>query len=395
MLDFLAKKFIKNHNNIDNRSVRTAYGYLGGFVVILGNVLLFVVKFMIGFFSHSVAIMADAFNNLSDAGSGIAMLLGFYFSGKPADKEHPFGHGRGEYISALFISFMVILVGIQFVKTSIERIIHPTQVQFHIALLIVLVISILFKVWLAYFNYKLGKKINSDALTAAALDSISDVVTTSVVTVSLFVGNTIEMPIDGYIGLLVSAFIIIGGIKLIRETMTPILGEASNLELTKKLEYAILQCDERIIGMHDMIIHDYGPGRLFVTVDVELPDDLSLIEAHQIADRIERRVSNQYQIDLFVHMDPISKNNPAYVEVRDFLTNFFEKEEQGISFHDLQLIEKNGKKILSFDLIVPIEYEKEQTWEVIKKLKQEMKNKNMTFATKIKIDREGIHTGMH
>ncbi len=395
MLDFLAKKFIKNHNNIDNRSVRIAYGYLGGFVVILGNVLLFVVKFMIGFFSHSVAIMADAFNNLSDAGSGIAMLLGFYFSGKPADKEHPFGHGRGEYISALFISFMVILVGIQFVKTSIERIIHPTQVQFHIALLIVLVISILFKVWLAYFNYKLGKKINSDALTAAALDSISDVVTTSVVTVSLFVGNTIEMPIDGYIGLLVSAFIIIGGIKLIRETMTPILGEASNLELTKKLEYAILQCDERIIGMHDMIIHDYGPGRLFVTVDVELPDDLSLIEAHQIADRIERRVSNQYQIDLFVHMDPISKNNPAYVEVRDFLTNFFEKEEQGISFHDLQLIEKNGKKILSFDLIVPIEYEKEQTWEVIKKLKQEMKNKNMTFATKIKIDREGIHTGMH
>ncbi len=395
MLDFLAKKFIKNHNNIDNRSVRTAYGYLGGFVVILGNVLLFVVKFMIGFFSHSVAIMADAFNNLSDAGSGIAMLLGFYFSGKPADKEHPFGHGRGEYISALFISFMVILVGIQFVKTSIERIIHPTQVQFHIALLIVLMLSILFKVWLAYFNYKLGKKINSDALTAAALDSISDVVTTSVVTVSLFVGNTIEMPIDGYIGLLVSAFIIIGGIKLIRETMTPILGEASNLELTKKLEYAILQCDERIIGMHDMIIHDYGPGRLFVTVDVELPDDLSLIEAHQIADRIERRVSNQYQIDLFVHMDPISKNNPAYVEVRDFLTNFFEKEEQGISFHDLQLIEKNGKKILSFDLIVPIEYEKEQTWEVIKKLKQEMKNKNMTFATKIKIDREGIHTGMH
>ncbi len=395
MLDFLAKKFIKNHNNIDNRSVRIAYGYLGGFVVILGNVLLFVVKFMIGFFSHSVAIMADAFNNLSDAGSGIAMLLGFYFSGKPADKEHPFGHGRGEYISALFISFMVILVGIQFVKTSIERIIHPTQVQFHIALLIVLMLSILFKVWLAYFNYKLGKKINSDALTAAALDSISDVVTTSVVTVSLFVGNTIEMPIDGYIGLLVSAFIIIGGIKLIRETMTPILGEASNLELTKKLEYAILQCDERIIGMHDMIIHDYGPGRLFVTVDVELPDDLSLIEAHQIADRIERRVSNQYQIDLFVHMDPISKNNPAYVEVRDFLTNFFEKEEQGISFHDLQLIEKNGKKILSFDLIVPIEYEKEQTWEVIKKLKQEMKNKNMTFATKIKIDREGIHTGMH
>lgn len=395
MLDFLAKKFIKNHNDIDNRSVRTAYGYLGGFVVILGNVLLFVVKFMIGFFSHSVAIMADAFNNLSDAGSGIAMLLGFYFSGKPADKEHPFGHGRGEYISALFISFMVILVGIQFVKTSIERIIHPTQVQFHIALLFVLVLSILFKVWLAYFNYKLGKKINSDALTAAALDSISDVVTTSVVTVSLFVDNTIEMPIDGYIGLLVSAFIIIGGIKLIRETMTPILGEASNLELTKKLEYAILQCDERIIGMHDMIIHDYGPGRLFVTVDVELPDDLSLIEAHQIADRIERRVSKQYQIDLFVHMDPISKNNPAYVEVRDFLTNFFEKEEQGISFHDLQLIEKNGKKILSFDLIVPIEYEKEQTWEVIKKLKQEMKNKNMTFATKIKIDREGIHTGMH
>lgn len=391
MLDFLAKYLIRGYQDIDHRDVRRRYGYLGGFVAIFVNLVLFLIKSIAGFLSGSVAVTADAFNNLSDAGSGVATVLGFYYSSKPADRKHPFGHGRMEYVSALFISFMVILVGMRFMKTSVEKMVSPTEVTFSKLTVFILVISILLKGYLALFNRKLGRKIKSDIMVAAAFDSISDVIITSVVLLSLLLSRKVHFPIDGYIGGVVSLLIFIGGLKLIWETLSPILGEATDESLLQKLETTIENMDPLILGIHDMVVHDYGPGRKFVTVDVEMPDSLSLMQAHQVADRIEREVCKQFDLSLFVHVDPKNVDSTEMKVMFERLKKILEETDKILKFHDFQVHSNEGEKTIFFDLIVPYHYTDQQVEEVTAQVDREIKREICDCSTLVRIEREGVH----
>lgn len=390
MLELLSRWLITDYQQVENRRVRKSYGYLGGAVGILVNGILFFVKLILGFWSGSVAITADAFNNLSDASSSVAMILGFYYSNKPADKEHPFGHGRVEYVMALFISCMVILVGIRFMKTSVERIVSPREVNFSKEMSLILVLSILLKGYLAVFNRKLGLKIKSDAIVATAFDSISDVIITTVVLLGLLLSQRLSVPIDGYIGGVVSLFIFIGGIKLVWETLTPILGEAADETFMKKLEESIRQISPVILGTHDMLIHDYGPGRMFVMVDVEMPDSLSLTESHRIADEVERKISQEFGLLLFVHVDPKNVDNLEADGIFDLLKDIVNKVDGRLKFHDFQVDFKEGTKTVLFDLIVPYDYTEERVDEIKTSIEGELKRK-VSCRTGIRIDREGVH----
>ena len=288
--NFLIRRFIKNSDNIADNKVRIAYGNLGGIVGICVNSLLFLIKLFVGIFAGSVAIMADAFNNLSDAASSVITIIGFKMANKPADAEHPFGHGRIEYLSALIVSFMVMLVGFQFVKTSFSKILNPEAVKFEFIPFILLLISIGFKLWLSKFNKNLGNKINSSALKAAGTDALGDVFTSSTVVISFLAAKFTTLPIDGYIGILVALAIIYSGFTLINETISPLLGEAPDPELVNNIIEMVLSY-ENIIGVHDLIIHNYGPGRVMASIHAEIPADINIMTIHDIIDKAEREIS--------------------------------------------------------------------------------------------------------
>ena len=302
---FLISKFIKNSKDTNNKKVRDAYGYLGGIVGIIVNLILFATKLIIGILLNSIAVTADAFNNLSDVASSVITILGFKLASKPADKEHPFGHGRLEYISGLIVSFLVILVGFEFIKTSYDRIIHPSKVIFNLIPFILILVSIGFKLWISGFNKTIGKAIKSSALEASSFDALSDVVSSSCVALSLLLSNWIDFPIDGYIGILVSFFIIYAGYSLIKDTMNPLLGEAPDVELVKGLQAKLLSYDY-ITGAHDLVIHNYGPGRCMASIHAEVPCDISIVKIHEIIDKAEKEISEEFDIYLVIHMDPIN-----------------------------------------------------------------------------------------
>ena len=300
----LVKKFIKNSDNINDAKVRIAYGNLGGVVGIIVNSLLFIIKLLVGFLSGSIAIMADAFNNLSDAASSVITIIGFKMASKPADAEHPFGHGRIEYLSALVVSFMVMMVGFQFVKTSFSKIINPEPVTFQIIPFLLLLVSIGFKVWLSKFNKTLGNKINSSALKAAGTDALGDVFTSTTVVISFLVSKFTTIPIDGYIGILVALVIVYSGFSLIKETISPLLGEAPDPELVDEINNMVLSYDH-ITGVHDLVIHNYGPGRIMASIHAEIPADINIMTIHNVIDHAEREISEKLGVYLVIHMDPI------------------------------------------------------------------------------------------
>ena len=302
---FLVYKFIKNSEDISNEKVRGKYIFLGGIVGILSNLLLFLIKLSVGLITSSIAIMADAFNNLSDAGSSIITIVGFKLSDKPADAEHPFGHGRMEYISGLIVSFMVMLVGVEFVKSSVERIFNPIKIEFETIPFVLLIISILIKLWLSHFNKFIGNKIDSSALKAASTDALGDVFTSSSVAISFLVSKFTSFPIDGYLGALVALFILYSGFSLTKETLNPLLGEAPDPELVQKIKNMVLSYD-KITGVHDLIIHNYGPCRCMASIHAEVPSNISIMEIHEIIDKAEREISEKLKIYLVIHMDPIA-----------------------------------------------------------------------------------------
>lgn len=390
MLDYLARKFIKEYTQVQKKEVRTAYGYLGGVVAVLTNLLLFLMKLIAGYISGSLAITADAFNNLSDSGSGLATILGFYYAAKPADKKHPFGHGRLEYISALFIAFLILLVGARFMMTSVERILSPEFVEFNRLSVIILLISIVLKAYLALFNRKLGKKIRSEAIVATAFDSISDVVITSVVLISLLLGKRLGLQIDGYVGGAVALLIIVGALKLVWETLSPILGEATDEDLVLQLEKEILSLHPSILGVHDMVVHDYGPSRRFVTVDMELPHTLSLVEAHYIADKAERSISERFDLSLFVHVDPKNTKDKETYEMLKKVEEVLKDVDPSLELHDFQMLDF-GERTVLFDLVLPYEYNEQRTQEIIDRVERGIREKAQDCDLLIKIDKEGVH----
>lgn len=351
---FLICKFIKNSEDISNEKVRGKYIFLGGLVGILSNILLFLIKLFVGLITSSIAIMADAFNNLSDAGSSIITIVGFKLSDKPADAEHPFGHGRMEYISALIVSFMVMLVGFEFVKSSVERIFKPIKIEFETIPFVLLLISILIKLWLSHFNKFIGNKIDSSALKAASTDALGDVFTSSSVAISFLVSKFTSFPIDGYLGALVALFILYSGFSLTKETLNPLLGEAPDPDLVQKIKDMVLSYD-KITGVHDLIIHNYGPCRCMASIHAEVPSNISIMEIHEIIDKAEREISEKLKIYLVIHMDPIAIDDKEVKKDYDMVCNIIKQDERIKSIHDFRVVGKGDVKNLLFDIVIDSE----------------------------------------
>lgn len=352
---FLVKTFIKNSEDTKDVNVRNSYGFLGGVIGIIVNFILFIIKFSVGMLVSSIAVTADAFNNLSDAGSSVITIAGFKMANMPADEKHPFGHGRMEYLSALAVAFMVMLVGLQFVKSSFEKILHPEIINFEWIPFLLLIVSIFLKLWLAMFNKFIGKKIDSGALKASSVDALGDVFSSSCVAISILAAKFISVPIDGYIGIIVAFIIVYSGFTLVRETINPLLGEAPDPKLVKSIEDMMLSYDH-IIGVHDLIVHNYGPGRCMASAHAEIPSDINIMEIHNIIDKAERDISKKLNIYLVIHMDPICLSddeiNDAYKEVSKIIKyNPLIK-----SFHDFRIVGEGNEKNLIFDIVVNSKY---------------------------------------
>lgn len=347
----LVKTFIKDNENIENEDVRNKYGYLAGIVGITANFILFVVKLSVGLLTSSIAIMADAFNNLSDMASSVITIVGFKLASIPPDKEHPFGHGRLEYISALIVAFMVMLVGIQFVKSSIDRILNPVPITFEIIPFILLFISILVKVWLSRFNKFMGSKINSSALKAASVDAMGDVFTSSTVLVAFLAAKFTSLPIDGYAGILVSVAILYAGYSLVKETISPLLGEAPDPELVAGINQAILSY-EYIQGVHDLIIHNYGVGKSIASVHAEIPADIDIMTIHDIIDTAEREISEKFKTHLVIHMDPICVETEEVAYTRSEVEKIIKYNPVIKSMHDFRVVGHEEHQSLIFDVVV-------------------------------------------
>lgn len=349
--NFLVKSFVKNYDNVSDVKVRGAYANLAGIVGIVTNTLLFIIKLSVGLLSNSVSILADAFNNLSDAASSIITIIGFKMANKPADAEHPFGHGRIEYITAMIVSFMVMLVGIQFVKTSFQKIINPTLVTFELLPFILLLISIGFKFWLSKFNKAIGNKINSSTLKATATDAMGDVFTSTTVVISFLISKFTTLPIDGYIGIIVALAIVYSGFSLIKETLSPLLGEPPDPVLVSDITDMVMSYDN-ITGIHDLIVHNYGPGRIMASIHAEIPSNIDIMEIHNIIDTAEREISKKLNIYLVIHMDPICVDTDEIIEARNMVKDVLNKYEEVKSFHDFRVVGENNNKNLIFDIEV-------------------------------------------
>lgn len=306
MIKLIIKKFIKNYNDVEDKDVRESYGVLSGILGILCNLFLFGLKLSIGMFLNSIAIISDAFNNLSDMGTSVIAIFGVKMSNSLPDEEHPFGHGRIEYISSLIVSFIIIMVGIELFKVSINKIINPEKVIFNLMLILILVLSILVKIWMFSYNNYIGNKINSGINKATAVDSLNDVVATFAVIISMFVQNIVNAPIDGFVGVLVSLLIIYTGFNISKDTVNVLLGQSPSEETVEKI-CSFIDYNENILGIHDLRIHDYGPGRSIASVHVDILDSLELVYAHSIVDKIEKNIMNEMGIDIVIHIDPVTK----------------------------------------------------------------------------------------
>ena len=349
--NFLVNRFVKNSSDTEDFNVRASYGNLAGFVGIIINIILFIIKLSVGLLSGSVAIMADAFNNLSDAASSIITIIGFKMANKPADAEHPFGHGRIEYISALIVAFIVMLVGFQFIKSSFERILKPEPVIFELIPFILILISIFFKLWLSHFNKFIGNKINSSALKAAGTDALGDVFTSSTVAFSFLLAKFTTFPLDGYIGIVVAGAIVYAGFSLIKETLSPLLGGPPDPTLVSNINDMVMTYDN-VIGTHDLVIHNYGPGRTMASIHVEIPSTIDIIDIHNTIDTAEREISKKLNIYLVIHMDPVCVETEEIIEVRQLVKIVLKKYPFIKSFHDFRIIPQHNNRNILFDIVV-------------------------------------------
>ncbi len=386
MIKLLIRKFIKNYKNVNDKKVRESYTILCGTAGLFCNIILFLMKLFIGIAMNSIAIMGDAFNNLSDTGSGIVAIIGAKLSNKKPDAEHPFGHGRVEYISSLIISFLILLVGLKLFQSSIEKIRYPEPVKFNIILIIFLIISVLIKLWM-YFSYKYaGRQINSSVLTASSKDSLNDVFSTSAVILATIIGAFFtKLPFDGIIGIIVSVIIVINGLKTAKETVGLLLGSAPDRQTIKSI-YDILTNTNGIIGIHDLIIHDYGPGRVFASVHAEIPDNDDIVSIHETIDSLEKKVKSELGIDLVIHMDPVSVNNEKALRLKEAVKSIVREENYGFSIHDFRIAESDEETKVIFDLVIDLETSPEQEREIISNIKRKIKEIDNRCTAIINLD---------
>lgn len=367
MTDFLVHKFIKDSTNIESTEVRTRYGMLASVVGIFCNVLLFSVKLTIGLILSSLAVTADAFNNLSDAASSIISFIGVKMAGKPADAEHPFGHGRIEYIAALIVSFLVIEVGFTFFKNSISKILHPEEISFDLVPFVILILSILVKLWMAFFNNKLGKRIDSKVMLATAADSLGDVITTSATVLSIIICHFTSINVDAIAGLIVSAIVIWSGISIAKDTLEPLIGERVPAELYQKIT-DIVESYDGIVGTHDLIVHNYGPNRSMATIHAEVPNDINIDVSHEIIDKIERDVKKDLNILLVIHMDPVEMRDEEVLSLREKTSRIVHALDPELNFHDFRVLKENEQRNLIFDLVIPDSYSEKDANRVMHQL---------------------------
>ena len=351
MTEFLLRSFVKDAERIDDPQVRERYGMLSSLVGAFCNILLFAGKFLLGTLTNSIAIAADAFNNLSDVGSGMVTYIGFKLASKPADADHPFGHGRIEYLSGLIVSFLILLVGVEVGKGAIDKILHPTPVEFSVVAIIGLLMSIAVKLWMGGFNRKLGKKINSAAMEATAVDSISDAISTAATMISVIAAAFTELPVDGVIGLIVAVLILKAGWGAAQDTLSPLLGQKADPELVKDIEEHLMRYDG-ILGIHDLIVHDYGPGRRFASVHAEVPCNKDMLLSHDIIDTAEREVGAALNIELVIHMDPIETDDAATNIMRQLVLEKVREIDPGFTIHDFRMVIGGELTNLIFDVVV-------------------------------------------
>jgi len=384
----LIKLFVKDYKNISNFKVRESYGKFAGIVGIISNLILFLIKIAVGTIFNSIAITADAINNLSDSGSSLVTVIGFKISGKPADAEHPYGHARMEYISGLVISFVILILGLQLIKSSVEKIITPQVAEFSIITVFVLVVAISIKLWQCLFYNKTGKIINSTTLIATSIDSRNDIISTSAVLIATIVTRLTGFNLDGYMGVVVAIIIIITGVRLVMDTISPLLGTAPTRELVDGIYKKILSYDG-IIGLHDLTVHSYGAAQCFASAHCEVPAEQDIMVSHDIIDNIERDFLKNQSINMVIHLDPIITNDPKTNELKNSVKNIIEQISPKICMHDFRVVWSVTHSNLIFDVVVPFDF-KWSDDELIKLIADEIHNIDATYHSVITVDHDYV-----
>ena len=387
-MSILAKLFIKDYKNTSDNTVRNKYGILTSVTGILVNIILFIIKLIASVITSSISIAADAFNNLSDAGSSIITFIGFHLAGKPADRDHPFGHGRAEYICSMFVSMMILFMGFELAKSSVSKILSPEKTTLSQVATLILIISVLAKLWMFLFNRKIGKSINSTPIIATAKDSLSDVVATSVVIISLITEKIFDISVDGVVGLIVSGFILYTGIMTIKDSLTPLLGSLPDKKLVEDIKNTIMAHSE-ISGTHDMIIHNYGPNRYMMSVHVEVPCDCDVLKIHDKIDIIEREIYSKFNCNAVIHMDPIETNNEYINSTSNKINEIIKSIDENLSMHDFRMVSGETHTNVIFDVVVPYKF-KMSSSELTDLIQQKIFEVDSSFFAVITIDKDYV-----
>ncbi|AUS95052.1 cation-efflux pump [Clostridium thermosuccinogenes] len=391
MTNLLIRLFVKDYKNISSSKVRERYGKFASIAGIATNILLFIFKMTVGMLFNSISITADAINNLSDSGSSLITLTGFKLSGKPADEKHPYGHARMEYISGLIVSFLVLFLGFELFKSSVEKIINPQEANFNAISIMVLIVSILIKLWQSMFYRKIGRMIDSTTLMATSVDSRNDIFSTSAVLAAAIITRSTGYNLDGYMGAAVALFILFSGVKLIQETISPLLGMAPTKELVDKIYKKILSYDG-IIGLHDLTVHSYGPGKCFASVHCEVSADQDIMASHDIIDNIERDFLKDEGIHMVIHLDPVVTDDERINALKAIVEDILQKISPKISMHDFRVVFGLTHSNLIFDVVVPYDFELSDD-ELAELISDKIHEFNRTYHSIITVDHNYVPEG--
>ena len=393
MINFIIKKFIKNYENVNEPKVRESYGVTASITGIIANTLLSAGKILTGIIFNSISVTADGVNNLSDAASSVITLIGFKISSKPADKDHPFGHARMEYLTGLILGIAVLLVGVELIKSSFNKIINPSKTIFSMEMIIVLSISVLTKLWLSLFYKKLGDKISSAPLKASSIDSRNDVISTIVVLLSLLISEFTGYEVDGYVGVLVALFILYSGFDILRDILNPLLGEMPNVEFIESIENKILSYNG-IVNIHDLVVHNYGPNRHFASVHAEVDATEDILKSHDLIDNIERDFAKELNINLVIHLDPIITDDEEINELRNMTDKIVKSIDERFSMHDFRVVKGETHTNLIFDVVVPVDYDIKPS-KLVSLIEKEVQYKNETYFAVVTVDKNYVSTYMN
>lgn len=388
MLSLLIKLFVKDSENTADPKVRESYGVLCGGYGIFLNIVLFIGKYIAGVLSSSIAMTADAFNNLSDAGSSLISVVGFKLAGQKPDPQHPFGHGRIEYLSGLAVSVLIILMGYELVTDSFVKIIHPEAISFSWLAIAIMMASILVKVYMAFYCKRIGKKIDSATLLATSTDSLSDTISTTVVVITALIGKFFGLKLDGLCGLVVGLLIIWAGIKAAKETISPLLGQPPTKEFVNEIERIVLDHKE-IVGIHDLIVHDYGPGRVMISLHAEVSSKSDINEIHDVIDVTEVELRTILGAHAVIHMDPVEIGNPEVDELRELVKDVIKEYDETITFHDFRVVLGNTHTNLIFDVVVSFD-KKETDEEIAMDIAKRVNEKNNKLFSVVNVDRDYV-----